>query len=296
MNLRPNPTLEKLGFSSQDRVVIIHADDIGMCQASVQAYYDLWEYGTISSGAVMMPCPWAPAAAELCRKNPDMDMGVHATLTSEWDLYRWGPLSTRDPGSGLLDSSGFLHRTSEQVQENADPDSVLVELTLQIERAKAWGIDATHMDTHMGSIFHPQLLPAYIQAGFSNRIPLMILRGKIDLFEGMGASPEDVQGYMEITTMLEEQGIPLIDHIRFMPLDQPVEQIDIAKKVLGELPPGITHFILHPSIDSPEIRAIADDWQSRVSNYKAFLSKEVKDYIKDSGIQVIGYRQLRDLL
>ena len=124
----------------------------------------------------------------------------------------------------------------------------------------------------------------------------MILRGKIDLFEGMGASPEDAQGYMEITTMLEEQGIPLIDHIRFMPLDQPVEQIDIAKKVLGELPPGITHFILHPSIDSPEIRAIADDWQSRVSNYKAFLSKEVKDYIKGSGIQVIGYRQLRDLL
>ena len=124
----------------------------------------------------------------------------------------------------------------------------------------------------------------------------MILRGKIDLFEGMGASPEDVQGYMEITTMLEEQGIPLIDHIRFMPLDQPEEQIDFAKKVLGELLPGITHFILHPSIDSPEIRAITDDWQSRVSNYKAFLSKEVKDYLKDSGIQVIGYRHLQDLL
>jgi hypothetical protein len=296
MNQRPNPTLEKLGYSAGDRVVIIHADDIGMCQASVQAFYDLWDYGTVSSGAVMMPCPWAPAAAELCRKNPGMDMGVHATLTAEWDLYRWGPLSTRDPGSGLIDSSGFLHGTSEQVQENADPDSVLVELTLQIERAKSWGIDVTHMDTHMGSIFHPLLLPAYIQAGFSNRIPLMILRGNIDLFEGMGASPEDAQGYLEIITMLEEQGIPLIDHFRFMPLDQPDGQIDIAKKALGELPPGITHFILHPSIDSPEIRAIADDWQSRVANYKAFLSKEVKEYIKDSGIQVIGYRHLRELL
>src|SRR5512137_627515 len=116
MNLRPNPTLEKLGFSSLDRVAIIHADDVGMCQASVQAYFDLWEYGTISSGAVMMPCPWAPAAAELCQNNPGMDMGVHATLTAEWDQYRWGPLSTRDPGSGLIDSSGFFHRSSEQVQ------------------------------------------------------------------------------------------------------------------------------------------------------------------------------------
>jgi predicted glycoside hydrolase/deacetylase ChbG (UPF0249 family) len=296
MNLRPNPTLEKLGFSSQDRVVIIHSDDVGMCHASVQAYYDLWEFGTISSGAVMMPCPWSPAVAELCRKNPEMDMGVHATLTSEWDLYRWGPLSTRDPGSGLLDSSGFFHRTSEQAQENADPDSVLVELTLQIQNAKEWGIDVTHMDTHMGTILRPQLFPAYIQAGFSNRIPLMILRGNMDFFESMGAEPEDAQGFIEVTTMLEEQGIPLIDQIRFMPLDQPDDQINLAKKILGELPPGVTHFILHPSIDSPEIRAIADDWQSRVSNYRAFLSKEVKDYIKGSGIQVIGYRPLRELL
>jgi hypothetical protein len=152
------------------------------------------------------------------------------------------------------------------------------------------------MDTHMGSIFHPQLLPAYLQAGFSNRIPLMILRGRMDLFESMGASSEDAQGYMEITTMLEEQGIPLIDQISFMPLDQPSGQIDTAKKILSELPQGITHFILHPSIDSPEIRAIAGDWQSRVANYQTFMSSEIKNFIRDSGIQVIGYRQLRELL
>jgi hypothetical protein len=296
MDLQPNPTLAKLGFSNQDRVVIIHTDDIGMCQASVQAFEDLWDFGTISSGAVMMPCPWAPSAAEFCRKNTSVDMGVHATLTAEWDVYRWGPLSTRDPGSGLLDADGFFHATSEQVQQNADPDSVLVELTLQIQRAQEWGINVTHMDTHMGSIFHPQLLPAYLQAGFSNRIPLMILRGRMDLFESMGASSEDAKGYMEITTMLEEQGIPLIDQISFMPLDQPSGQIDTAKKILSELPQGITHFILHPSIDSPEIRAIAGDWQSRVANYQTFMSSEIKNFIRDSGIQVIGYRQLRELL
>ena len=296
MTLPSNPILKKLGFSDNDRAVIIHADDIGMCQASVQAFADLWGNETITSGAVMMPCSWAPAAAELCRKFPGIDMGVHATLTSEWDTYRWGPLSTRDPGSGLLDPSGYFHQTSSEIQANADPDSVLVELTLQIQRAHDWGIDVSHMDTHMGSILNPQLLPAYIQASFSQRIPPMLLRGNGGVFESMGASPEDAEEYVQLSSMMEEQGIPLIDHIRFMPLDQPENQVALAINLLTELPPGITHFILHPSIDSPEIRAIADDWQSRVSNYNTFMSKEVKDFLKNSGLQLIGYRQLRELL
>jgi predicted glycoside hydrolase/deacetylase ChbG (UPF0249 family) len=292
----PNPVLKKIGFTNNDRVVIIHTDDIGMCQASVQAFADLWEYGTISSGAVMMPCPWAPAAADYCRRHPEVDMGVHATLTSEWDAYRWGPLSTRDAGSGLMDSDGFFHRTTLDVHQNADPDSVLVELLLQIQRAHDWGIDVSHMDTHMGSVLHPQLAPAYIQAGLSNKIPMMIPRGNAASFENMGTGPEDAEEFFEFISMLEEQGIPLVDHISFMPLDQPENQIELAKHLLKNLSPGITHFVLHPAIDSPEIRAIADDWPSRVSNYNTFMSKEVKDVIDNSGIQLIGYRKLRELL
>jgi predicted glycoside hydrolase/deacetylase ChbG (UPF0249 family) len=294
--MHPNPILKKLGFSVDDRIAIIHTDDIGMCQASVQAFTDLWEFGTISSGAVMMPCPWSPAAADYCRNNPGVDMGVHATLNSEWDIYRWGPLSTRDPGSGLLDSEGFFHKTTPAAQENADPDSVLVELMLQIQRAQEWGIDVSHLDTHMGAIMHPQLVPAYIQAGFSNKVPVMIPRADVAQFERMGVASNDAAGYAEIIAMLEEQGIPLIDHLSFMPLDQPEGQVELAKGLLGNLQPGITHFILHPAIDSPEIRAIADDWQSRVANYKAFMSREIKEFILNSGIQLIGYRRLRELL
>jgi predicted glycoside hydrolase/deacetylase ChbG (UPF0249 family) len=294
--MHPNPILKKLGFSVDDRIAIIHTDDIGMCQASVQAFTDLWEFGTISSGAVMMPCPWSPAAADYCRNNPGVDMGVHATLNSEWDIYRWGPLSTRDPGSGLLDSEGFFHKTTPAAQENADPDSVLVELMLQIQRAQEWGIDVSHLDTHMGAIMHPQLVPAYIQAGFSNKVPVMIPRADVAQFERMGVASNDAAGYAEIIAMLEEQGIPLIDHLSFMPLDQPEGQVELAKGLLGNLQPGITHFIVHPAIDSPEIRAIADDWQSRVANYKAFMSREIKEFILNSGIQLIGYRRLRELL
>ena len=88
-----NPFLKKLGLSEDARAVIIHTDDIGMYHASVQAFKDLWTFGTITSGAVMVPCPWFPAVAQMCRENPEIDMGVHTTLNAEWESYRWGPVS-----------------------------------------------------------------------------------------------------------------------------------------------------------------------------------------------------------
>lgn len=99
-----------------------------MCQASVQAFQDLWQFGTITSGAVMVPCPWFPAVAQMCREHPDMDMGVHATLNSEWDTYRWRPLSTFDPESGLLDDQGYFHHWQPDVYQYAKPEAVAAEL------------------------------------------------------------------------------------------------------------------------------------------------------------------------
>jgi len=290
-----NPVLERLGFSGSDRLVIIHADDIGMCQASIAAFAQLWEYGTVSSGAVMVPCSWAPAAAEFCRTHPGVDMGVHATLTSEWNTYRWGPLSTRDPDSGLLDEDGFFHRSTQETQANANPEAVLVELQTQIARALAWGIDVTHLDTHMGAVAHPKFFPAYYQAAVQHNIAVMIPRGEAAVYQEMGLDAETAAGFAALTSQLEEQGLPLVDAILSLPLDKPEGQIDLAKKLLGDLPTGLTYFIIHPCIDSPELRAITPDWQSRVANYQTFMSREIKEFLKNSGIQVTGYRALRNL-
>ena len=294
--MQPNPVLKKLGFSDNDRLVIIHTDDIGMCQASVQAYADLWEFGGISSGAIMMPCPWAKAAADYCKAHPGVDMGVHATLTAEWQTYRWGPLSTRDPGSGLMDADGFFWRSSEEAQAQADPDAVLTELQLQVQKALAWGVDATHVDTHMGTVAHPKFIGAYLQAATQNRLPAMIPRGNAAVYAEMGLDAETAAGFAAFTQQLEEQGMPLVDAVGSMPLDQPEGQIEIAKKLLGEIPAGVTHFLFHPSVDTPELRAICPDWPSRVANYHTFMSQEVKDFLKNAGIHVIGYRNLRDLI
>ena len=294
--MQPNPVLKKLGYASTDRLVILHTDDIGMCQASLQAYGDLWEFGGISSGAIMMPCPWAKAAADYCKAHPGVDMGVHATLTAEWQTYRWSPLSTRDPGSGLMDADGFFWRSSEEAQANGDPDAVLMELQAQVQKALAWGVDVTHIDTHMGTVAHPRFIGAYIQAATQHRLPAMIPRGNAAVYTEMGLDAETAAGFAAFTQQLEEQGMPLVDALVSMPLDQPEGQIEIAKKLLGEIPAGVTHFLFHPSVDTPELRDICPDWPSRVANYHTFMSKEIKDFLKNSGIHVIGYRDLRKVL
>ncbi len=294
--MNPNPVLKKLGFADTDRLVIIHTDDIGMCQASVQAYADLWENGTISSGAIMMPCPWAQNAAEYCRNHPGVDMGVHATLTAEWDTYRWRPLSTLDPSTGMVDEDGFFWRSSEEAQAHGDAEAVMIELQVQVRTALAWGVQATHVDTHMGAVAHPKFIPAYIQSAMQNRLPVMVPRGDASVYQRIGLDTETAATFAAFTAQLEEQGIPLLDHLTGVPLDNPEGQLEIFKKLFSEIPAGVTHFIIHPSIDSPELRAICPDWPSRVANYQTLMSKEFKEFLKTSGVQVIGYGDLQKLL
>src|SRR5687768_3262041 len=262
--MTPNPFLKKLGFSNNDRLVIIHTDDIGMCHASVQAFKDLWAYGTITSGAVMVPCPWFPAVAQICREDPEIDMGVHATLNAEWESYRWGPISTRDEASGLLDADGYFHQWHQAVYDNATPEAVAREVNAQIELALATGIDVTHVDSHMGTIMSPLFIQSYLQAGTSRLLPNLLPRLNAKGIDLMGASPEEMQAYAPLLQQLEDMGMLMVDGLLSMPLDEPSEhkQIDLVRELLGDLPVGITHFILHPSIDTPELRALAPDWES----------------------------------
>ncbi|HMZ08061.1 MAG TPA: polysaccharide deacetylase family protein [Anaerolineales bacterium] len=294
--MNPNPYLKKLGYDNNDRLVIIHTDDIGMCQASVQAFRDLWSVGGVTSGAVMVPCPWFPATAQMCRENPDMDMGVHATLNAEWSNYRWAPVSDVGAGSGLRDEAGYFHDDPDNTSKLASVEDVEKEVHAQIEKALQAGIDVTHVDSHMGAIMHPKFIQTYIQAAGGKALPNMLPRLDAMGIEVMGISDADRVAYAPIMEMLEGIGVPTLNGIMSMPLDQPDGQMEIAKTLLGNLPEGITHFILHPSIDTPELRAIAPDWESRVSNYNTFMSDELKKFIESEDIKPIGYRAIREAM
>lgn len=293
---KANPLLKKLGYADTDRLVIIHADDIGMCHASVQAFKDLWSVGGVTSGAVMTPCAWFPAVAKMCRENPEMDMGVHATLNAEWESYRWGPVSDVGTGSGLRDEAGYFYNDPDNTSKMASVEDVEKEVNAQIEMALKAEIDVTHVDSHMGAIMYPKFIQTYIQAAGSKVLPNMLPRLDAVGIEMIGISDADKIAYAPIMEMLEGIGVPTLNGIMAMPLDEPHGQMDIAKRLLGSLPEGITHFILHPSIDTPELCSIAPDWESRVVNYETFMSDELKKFIESENIKPIGYRSIRDVM
>jgi predicted glycoside hydrolase/deacetylase ChbG (UPF0249 family) len=292
----PNPLLKKLGFSNTDRVAIIHADDVGLCQATLTALADLLDFGLVSSAATMVPCAWFPSLAKYCREHPQVDVGVHTTLNCEWTAYRWGALSTCDPASGLLDGDGYMHQKPAATYEHATPEAVQAEIQAQVQRALAAGVDVTHIDTHMGTVVHPKFAPGYVQLALQHRLPAMIPRMDVAHLEQRGMEPAMAAAQAALIQQLEEQGIPIIDAVIGMPLDQSEGQLEIAKKLLSELPVGITHFILHPAVDTPELRALAPDWASRAANYRTFLSEELREFVRSVGIQVIGYRTLRMIM
>jgi predicted glycoside hydrolase/deacetylase ChbG (UPF0249 family) len=297
-----NPALRRLGFSDGDRVVIVHADDVGMCQATLPALAGLVDCGLVSSAATMVPCPWFPQVAAFCRAHPGVDMGVHLTTTCEYSSYRWGPLSTRDPASGLMESDGGFHQTARAAGEHGRPAGVQKEMEAQLARATAAGIDVTHVDSHMLVAWHPKFLAGYVSLARQNRIPAFLLRPEPEMWRSLGHEGWIPSGKkmselaVRLGTELEVDGWPLHDGVFMMPLDRPEDRVELAKQALDRLPPGLTHFVLHPAVDSPELRAITEDWPSRVADYQAFTSAELRRHVRQSGLQVIGYRALRDLL
>lgn len=295
--MQPNPVLRKLGYADDDRLVIFHIDDVGMSESTLSAYEDLVGFGLISSAAVMVPCPWFPQAARFCRAHPEVDMGVHLTLTSEWDAFRWGPISTRDAASGLMDDEGYFPRRQAPVWASANPAAVRVELEAQIQRALDAGVDATHMDSHMFTLGHPKFFPIYIELALKFRLPpTIMMRGDEVAYRAGGIDAETAKALVEYVHTLEEQGVPLLDHNFGMPLDRPENRVEQAKEAVANLKPGITHFFIHPTHDTPELRAHCYDWPNRVADYEAFMSEELRDFVHDQGVHVIGNRVLRDLM
>lgn len=300
MTTTPNPVLKRLGFKDKDRLLIIHLDDVGMCHASYEAYRAVMKAGLVSSASVMTPCSWFPATAAYCRRHPEVDMGAHITLTSEWDTYRWGPIFTRNPTSGMLDAEGYFYRSVREAQQHGNPTVVKGEIFAQVQRALDAGIDVTHLDTHMGSVMHPKYIPLYVEAALHYRLPCLFLRLTEEQMRQnwMFGDEETVQTALKAQRDLEAQRFPLIDRSDAMPLGAPygAERLEYARNWLTALQPGITHLMIHASVDTPELRGLAPDWEARIGDLEVFTNPELRAFIDEQGIHLIGYRTLRDLM
>jgi chitin disaccharide deacetylase len=268
---------ERLGYPPDARLLIVNADDLGSSHSANVGVYESLREGIATSATLMVPCPWAREAAARYRGE---DVGVHLTLNSEWDLYRWGPL-TQSPS--LLDGDGGFPRTVQEVWDHADLDEVRRECRTQIERAILWGFDVSHLDSHMGTLqLRPEFFDIYLEMAVDFQLPLRL----------SGASSERAVGF-PFRRLAEEEGVLFPDHFIHVRGSGTRRALE---RTLFDLRPGVTEIYAHPAVDSEELRALAPDWPNRVDDHHLLArDHEIRTMAERAGAVLVGYREIRDL-
>jgi len=269
---------ERLGYSADDRVVIINCDDLGMCHAANEGTWAALRTGLATSASLMVPCPWARQAAA---DHMGEDVGVHLTLNAEWDTYRWGPITT---APSLLDGDGGFPRTIADTWDHADLDEVRRELRAQVERAILWGFDVTHLDSHMGTLqLRPEFFDVYLELAVDFALPLRL----------SGASTERTIGF-PFRSLAADEGVVFPDHFVYV---AGVGSRRAVERAIFDLRPGVTELYAHPATDTPELRAIAPDWAARVDDLHLLTTDAgMRAMVERSGAKLVGFRELRDAM
>ncbi len=279
-------------MTALDRLLILHADDIGMCHSANAASFQAMTEGVVSSGSVMVPCPWFPEAAAWAKAHPEADLGVHLTLTSEWQLYRWRPVAPQDRVRGLLDSEGFLWRSVAEVREHASAAEVETELRAQVERALQFGMRPTHLDSHMGTLFlDRRFFEAYLRVSREFGIMPLLMKPSAEQVGRLGSEGEDLLRRLQA---LEDEGFVLVDRLITGLEGQTLqERSAYFHRLLRTLPPGVSQIIVHLAGDDDEIRHITHAWRDRYHELLICTADETKAVLAEEGIRLIGYRDLR---
>lgn len=285
--------LEDLGFETEASVVVVHVDDVGMCQSANSGALAAFE-GAATCGSVMVPCPGFEEIAALAGEQPELDLGIHLTLNCEYDGYRWGPVDSA--AASLQSGDGGMWRSVDETVENATVEDVEIELRAQIERASAAGIDITHLDSHMGSIFHPKFVEIYFKLALEFQLPVFIPRVTREVLERTGM-PESLERYVEIIDGAEAMGFPIFDafdndSLQFEPGHEEAHNFARA----ASLGTGLTYLITHCAIGDAELQRITPDWQQRDGEYQVYSDGRMGAHFEGLGVKTIGMRPLRDRL
>jgi len=281
--------VEKLGYPADSRLLIVNSDDVGMCHAANMAAVEGQEKGMISSGTIMVPCPWFSEIADYANQNPELRFGVHLTHTSEWEGYRWGPVAPDSQVPGLIDPDGFLWKGVQSVYQHASSTEAYIEAKAQIEQFINAGIEPTHIDSHMGTLMlDPDYFQVYAQLALEYDLPLRMASQ-----ETMAAA-----GFPGLRKELAARGLVFPDYFVYGELGEEygnrVEETWL--EILSDLKPGVTEIYIHASTPGAELRAITNSWETRVAEYETFAgSAKLKRLLEENDIKLISYSPLKKL-
>jgi hypothetical protein len=285
--------LEDLGLRSDERAVVVHVDDVGMSEPANQGALDAMA-GAATCGSIMVPCPGFESIARTCRARPELDLGVHLTLNAEYASVRWGPLRRDVPG--LVSPDGGMWRTSADTVQHASADEVDAELRAQVDRALDAGIDVTHLDAHMGTVFDPKFLGVYAGLARDYRLPVFIPRVRRADLEAQGLPPS-LAPYAAIIEQAEQDGFPVFDHFDADSLSFAPGKGEAHNRArLERLGAGLSYLITHCARGGPELQRITADWRQRAEEHRIYSDGTMARALGERGMRPIGMRPLRALL
>ena len=277
---------ERLGYPATAKLLVLHADDVGMSHSVNRASLEALEQGWITSASILVVSPWFAEVATWARAHPDADLGIHLALNSEWTTLRWGPISGRSEVPSLLAPDGYLPLSTDSV-EKTDPREVERELRAQIDLARRSGVNITHLDSHMGALFGAEApFNVYLALGQSYGLPVLLERTITP-----GATPPPAWAE-------HAQSIALVDRVlQMMPGVSREQWVDAYKRMLAPLGPGVYELIVHLGYDDEEMRGATFDhpaWGAawRQWDFDLVRSAEFRDWLKQQGFQLIGWREL----
>jgi hypothetical protein len=287
MTHEANPLVGELGFGPEDRVVIVHQDDVGMCHGANVAFADLAGRGFVTCGSVMVPCPWFRELAEIAVSRPELDVGVHLTLTAEWRQYRWRPLTGSSRASGLADPDGYMWPSVKLLRQHAVPEAAEAELRAQIEAALAAGIDVTHFDPHMGAARAPEFAEIYYRLGREYGVPVTSTRSfSTQSATSIEPKPDEP----------ERKGPPLFDVLHETPWTRAADGIVAYRRILDSLAPGVSFLAMH--CNAPGDIEVIDPERAhcRTGEYAMFQDPWFLAYVERLPLKLIGLREIRAVM
>ncbi len=284
---------KKLGFPDGKKVLMIHADDAGMCDEANIAIKNYFDKKEIQGAAIMVPCPSAGAAMQWAAQHPNVDIGLHLTLTSEWKTYRWGTVADAADVPGLLDADNKMWHEVPQVVEHASAEEVEIEIRAQIEKAISVGMKPSHIDTHMGSLYgSPEYVKVFLKIAEEYNIPANALELSnpqvVEHFKKAGYPITD-----EVIETMANYSLPKLDFFTSVPKGKTYEEKrDNFFQLVKNLPNGLTEVIFHPSVQSDNLKSITNSWQQRVWEAELFSDPIVQKFFKDEGIIFTDYIEI----
>src|SRR5215216_2379180 len=275
---------ERLGYPRDAKLLIVHADDLGMAHSVNVATIKALGTGLVNSGSIMVPCPWLSEIAAYARANPQADLGLHLTLTSEWTNFRWGPVSSKDRVSSLLDKDGYFYLTETDAAAHADPKQVEIEIMAQIEKARALGIQPTHLDSHMGTLYQTKaLFEVFLRVARKQKLPVRVSRADF---------PPDV---------VTQDDVYLDRMLSITPAVAPQDWARFYSEALKKLEPGVTEVVIHLAYDDAEMQGATSDhpnwgaaWRQR--DLEFFTSDAFRKLLQENQIKLITWRELGKLI